>query len=96
MSALALNTLGSIPVEVEEGVVGEVLVLHFEKPLLGLYKVQVSTLKPGLGQKIAVELALVWHRRPDRSLSLLELRLNQAKTLAGKDLLLLFHLIQKD
>ena len=98
--ALALNTLGSTPVEVEEEVEGEVLDLHSEKPLLGLCiamcKVQVATLKPGLGQKIAVELALVWHRRPDRSLSLLELRLNQAKALGGMDFLLLFHLIQKD
>jgi len=93
---LALNTLGSTPVEVEEEVVVEVLGLHSEKPLLGLCKVQVATLKPGLGQKIAVELALVWHRRPDRSLSLLELRLNQAKALGGMDFLLLFHLIQKD
>ena len=89
---LALNTLGSTPVEGEEEVVGEVLVLHFERPLLGKCKVHVSTLKPGLGQKIA----LVWHRRPHRSLSLLELRLNQAKALGGIDLLSLFHLIQKD
>ena len=52
--ALTLNTLGSTPVEVEEEEVGEVLDLHSEKPLLGLCKVQVSALKHGLGQKIAL------------------------------------------
>jgi len=60
-------------VEVEEVV--EVLDLHFEKPLLGLW-MQMSTLKPGL--KLALELALVWHHR---SPSLLELRLNQGRIL---------------
>ena len=90
MQVLALNTLGSTPVEGEEEVVGEVL-----DPLLGLCKVQASTLKPGQGQKIAVELSLVWHLRPHRSPSLLELRPNQAQILAGIDLLLLLHLIQK-
>ena len=75
MCALAVNTLGSTPVEVE--VVAEV----DERPLLGLCKVQVATLKPGLGLKLGVELALVWHLRPHRSPSLLGLRLNQARTL---------------
>ena len=83
MCALALNTLGSTPVEVEEVVVGEVLDIHLEKTLLGMW---VSTLKPGLGQNIA----LVWLLRPHRSPSLLELRLNQAKTLGGDRFVVVF------
>jgi len=75
--AVVLNTLGSTPLEVEEEVVEVVLVLdlHFEKPLLGRW---VSTLKPGLGLKLALELALVWHHRSPSSL---ELRLNQVSLL---------------
>ena len=92
MCALAVNTLDSTPVEVEE-VVEEVLDIHFEKPLLGFCKVQVSTLKPGIGLK----LASVWHLIPRRSPSLLELRLNRAKTLTGGiDFVFSSHLIQKD
>ena len=74
MSALAVNTLGSTPVEVE--VVAGVV----ESPPLGLWA-QLATLKPGLELKLGVELALVWNLRSRRSPSLLGLRLNQARTL---------------
>ena len=66
---------------------GEVLDIRLEKTLLGMW---VSTLKPGLGQNIAMELALVWLLRPHRSPSLLELRLNQAKTLGGDRFVVVF------
>ena len=73
ISALAVN-LGSTPVEVE------VVAGVDESPLLGLWA-QLATLKPGLGLKLGVELALVWNLRSHRSPSLLELRLNQARIL---------------